>query len=71
MALCRIGVTMPWLGDPFAIPLNRFVDLYREANLVNNWRIGRDDPETEEADRIQRARIAELRAKAKRAGLLK
>lgn len=67
MALCRIGATMPWLGDPFRIALMDIARRYREAEDVRRWKLGIGETEDEQADRVHQGKIRAVKREMSRA----
>lgn len=43
---------LPWLGDPWLIPLIHLEARYREAEDARRWKAGVGETEEEENDRI-------------------
>lgn len=62
--LAKIGATLPWIGDPYLIPLRHINARYEEAMRVQIWRMGLEDTTGAMEDRAHRREVAHLRRTA-------
>lgn len=65
MVLAKIGHMMPWLGDPYLIPLAHLPARYEEAWRLLVWSLGKE--ESDGADEILADDVREMKAKARKA----
>jgi hypothetical protein len=59
--LGRIGVMLPHLGDPYLIPLAHIPIRYRQAEDVRRWKLGIDETEEQQAERVNQRRVRKLK----------
>lgn len=65
MVLAKIGHMMPWMGDPYLIPLAHLPARYEEAERLRVWLLGKEDA-GDGADEILAEDVRELKAKARK-----
>lgn len=66
MVLAKIGLMLPWLGNPYLIPLAHIPAHYEEAWRLMIWSLGKEDA-GDGADEILADDVRELKAKARKA----
>lgn len=61
MMLACIGSMLPWLGDPYTIPLAHITPRYIEALHVRRFRLGIGETEDQQAERVHQREVRKLR----------
>jgi hypothetical protein len=59
---------LPWLGDPYTIPLRHIAARYEEACRVLIWKLGLEDNAGIAEDRAHKREVARLRREAQKRG---